>query len=113
MNSQNNSFKLSEEEINSSVKAVANMRVFFGHQSVGKNILDGINDIAEGVDNKINIVESRVVNDKSEAAFYHAGVGKNNDPTLKINWPTNNPILTKKDSDSPNLDNLDNNFVLP
>ena len=85
MNSKNNSFKLSEQEINSTVKTVANMRVFFGHQSVGKNILDGINDISEGVDNKIKIVESRVVNDKSEAAFYHAGVGKNNDPNLKTN----------------------------
>jgi hypothetical protein len=84
MNSQNNSFKLSEEEINSSLKAVANMRIFFGHQSVGKNILDGINDISEGVNNKINIVESRVAEDNSGPAFLHAGVGKNTDPLSKI-----------------------------
>jgi len=84
MNSQNNSFKLSEEEINSSVKAVANMRIFFGHQSVGKNILDGINDISEGLNNKINIVESRTTDDSSEPAFLHAGVGKNNDHLSKI-----------------------------
>ena len=84
MNSQNNSFKLSEEEINSSIKAVANMRIFFGHQSVGKNILDGINDISEGVNNKINIVESRIADDNSEAAFFHADVGKNKDPFSKI-----------------------------
>ena len=84
MDSQNNSFKLSEEEINSSVKAVANMRIFFGHQSVGKNILDGINDISEGGNNKINIVESRIADDSSESAFLHAGVGKNTDPLSKI-----------------------------
>ena len=84
MNSQNNSFKLSEEEINSSVKVVANMRIFFGHQSVGKNILDGINDISEGLNNKINIVESRTTDDSSEPAFLHAGVGKNNDHLSKI-----------------------------
>ena len=84
MNSQNNSFKLSEEEINSSVKAVANMRIFFGHQSVGKNILDGINDISEDLNNKINIVESRTTDESSEPAFLHAGVGKNNDHLSKI-----------------------------
>ena len=85
MDSQNNSLKLAEKEINSSVTAVANMRIFFGHQSVGKNILDGINDISEGVNNKINIVESRTADESSDPAFYHAGVGKNNDPNLKIN----------------------------
>ena len=84
MDSQNNSFKLAEKEINSSVTAVANMRIFFGHQSVGKNILDGINDISEGGNNKINIVESRIADDSSEPAFLHAGVGKNKDPLSKI-----------------------------
>jgi len=84
MNSKNNSFKLSEQEINSSVKTVANMRVFFGHQSVGKNILDGINDISEGANNKINIVESRIADDSSEPAFLHTGIGKNTDPLSKI-----------------------------
>ena len=57
---------------------------FFGHQSVGKNILDGINDISESVANKINIVESRVVNENA-VALYHANVGKNVDPRSKIN----------------------------
>jgi len=84
MDSQNNSFKLAEKEINSSVMDVANMRIFFGHQSVGQNILDGINDISEDVNNKITIVESRIADDSSEPAFLHAGVGKNTDPLSKI-----------------------------
>lgn len=33
-----------------------------------------------------------------------------NDPNLDIKWPVNNPILAKKDLESPNLDNIDNNF---
>ncbi len=33
-----------------------------------------------------------------------------NDLTLEINWPTNNPILTKKDLDLPTLNDIDNNF---
>jgi len=84
MDSQNNSFKLSEEEINSSFKAVANMRIFFGHQSVGKNILDGIREISEDSGNKVNISESRVANDNNEAVFLHAGIGKNEDPYSKM-----------------------------
>jgi len=33
-----------------------------------------------------------------------------NDPTLDISWPTENPILAKKDSDLPTLNEIDNNF---
>ena len=33
-----------------------------------------------------------------------------NDSTLEINWPSDNPILTKKDLDLPTLNDIDNNF---
>lgn len=33
-----------------------------------------------------------------------------NDPALAINWPIKNPILAKKDLESPNLSDIDNNF---
>ena len=33
-----------------------------------------------------------------------------NDPTLGINWPTQTPILAKKDLESPKLESIDNNF---
>ncbi len=33
-----------------------------------------------------------------------------NDPTLEINWPVDNPILTKKDLELSRLKDIDNNF---
>ena len=33
-----------------------------------------------------------------------------NDPSLKITWPIDNPILTQKDLESPKLGDIDNNF---
>ena len=35
-----------------------------------------------------------------------------NDKTLNIQWPVENPILTKKDLDLPPLENIDNNFSI-
>ena len=34
-----------------------------------------------------------------------------NDPALNIKWPTNEPIVIKKDLELPTLQNADNNFV--
>jgi len=34
-----------------------------------------------------------------------------NDPTLNIQWPIKNPIISNKDDELPLLENLDNNFV--
>jgi len=34
-----------------------------------------------------------------------------NNPTLGINWPVENPILTKKDLELPLLSDIDNNFL--
>jgi len=33
-----------------------------------------------------------------------------NDPTLNIKWPTDTPIVSKKDAELPTLENSDNNF---
>jgi dTDP-4-dehydrorhamnose 3,5-epimerase len=33
-----------------------------------------------------------------------------NDDNLRIQWPIQNPLLIKKDCQSPNLENIDNNF---
>jgi len=34
-----------------------------------------------------------------------------NDPALNISWPLKNPVVSKKDSNSPILQQADNNFV--
>lgn len=66
-------------------KKLAEKRVFFGHQSVGFNILDGIKDI-EADNHQINlkIVESVDPRDLILPVFAHAKVGRNADPNSKV-----------------------------
>ena len=42
-----NHIQLSNKDIDVSLRTVGNMRYFFGHQSVGDNILAGIDDISK------------------------------------------------------------------
>ena len=59
-------------------------RIFFGHQSVGSNILDGIGDIL--TDNEdLKLIESRNPEDCTGSCFFHCRVGTNQDPLSKIN----------------------------
>lgn len=59
--------------------------LFFGHQSVGYNILDGINDLmAEYPQIKLNIVETTAASALEKPIFAHSKVGKNSMPQSKI-----------------------------
>jgi hypothetical protein len=64
---------------------VAGARIFFGHQSVGQNIIDGISELAAGRGlPSLSIVETRDAPKGGNAVFAHAPVGKNGDPSGKI-----------------------------
>lgn len=59
-------------------------KIYFGHQSVGQNILDGINDVMkQNQQIKLNIVELAKITDFDKPFFSHSGVGKNEDPRSK------------------------------
>lgn len=63
--------------------ALAEGRFFFGHQSVGRNIVDGMVDLlAEHREIPLMIAESR--NFGARPAFYHATVGRNQFPQEKL-----------------------------
>jgi len=65
---------------------LAEKKIFFGHQSVGFNIVDGLKDVMEEHDYiTLNIVETNDPADFDQPIFAHAKVGKNLDPTSKIN----------------------------
>ncbi len=65
--------------------ALANKKIYFGHQSVGYNIIDGIKDImVEMPDIKLNIVETRKPNDFNQGIFAHSPVGANCKPLSKV-----------------------------
>ncbi len=64
---------------------LAQKKIYFGHQSVGYNILDGINDLMQ--ENKqitLNIVETSDNQVFSHGVLAHSKIGKNTDPLSKI-----------------------------
>jgi hypothetical protein len=65
---------------------VSQKKIYFGHQSVGYNIIDGIKDVMkENPQIKLNIVETSNPADFNSGIFAHSRVGKNQDPKSKVN----------------------------
>jgi len=70
---------------NIDLNKLKNKKIYFGHQSVGYNILDGINDIVK--ENKLEgfrIVETNNIEDFNKPIFGHSKNGKNTDPISKV-----------------------------
>ena len=66
-------------------KKLAQKKIYFGHQSVGFNIVDGIRDVMkEHPQIKLHIVESSNASDLKAGTFLHSRVGKNVDPRSKV-----------------------------
>jgi hypothetical protein len=64
---------------------LAEKKIFFGHQSVGYNIIDGITDIINERDYiKINVIEAREPAAFDQPVFAHSQVGMNTEPFSKI-----------------------------
>ena len=59
--------------------------IFFGHKSVGNNIIDGVRDLVDSHDYIIlRIYETKVADRVNGAMFVHAPVGRNMEPESKI-----------------------------
>lgn len=66
-------------------KDLSRKRIYFGHQSVGANILNGVKDIMQEYGNiKLNIEKTSEAEDFNAPVFAHARIGKNADPFSKI-----------------------------
>lgn len=60
-------------------------RIYFGHQSVGANILDGVRALCRAFPaHGLNIVETARPDDFSVPVFGHSKIGRNQDPRSKI-----------------------------
>jgi len=69
----------------SSWNKLSQKKIYFGHQSVGNNIIKGLEDILkENPQIKLNIVETNNPADFSAPIFAHSHNGKNHDPISKI-----------------------------
>ncbi len=73
------------DSIRNDIKLVADKRIFFGHQSVGKNIIKGIQELSQeaGIDD-VTIIEYQPSMQLPEHGFLlHAAVGENTKPVSK------------------------------
>ena len=68
----------------SSIDRIAGARVFFGHQSVGMNILDGLKVLAAEQGVPLRIVERSTATGLNPGTFAHGFVGTNGAPTTKL-----------------------------
>jgi len=65
---------------------LAQKKIYFGHRSVGNNILDGVKDIMkENPKIQLNIVETTDQADFNVGLLGHSPIGDNGDPISKIN----------------------------
>ena len=65
-------------------KKLSEKKIFFGHQSVGFNIIDGIKDVMKEYPAiKLNIVETNDPGEFDKPVFEHSRAGKNIDPESK------------------------------
>jgi hypothetical protein len=66
-------------------KKLSEKKVYFGHQSVGNNIINGIKDLMkENPQVKLNILKTKDPTDFGAPIFAHANIGKNRNPKSKI-----------------------------
>lgn len=64
---------------------LATRRVYFGHQSVGGNIVDGIQAVlADHPEMKLRVVEAAKVDSSDPPGIYQARIGHNGDPGSKL-----------------------------
>ena len=74
-----------EEVSNVKWSSLAQKRIYFGHQSVGFNIIDGLNKIVkQNPDIKLNILKAGDSVEGNDSFFAHSQVGKNRNPISKI-----------------------------
>jgi hypothetical protein len=70
-------------ELKSHLERLSSARVYFGHQSVGNNVLDGLRVLAAAEGVALRIVEAPAGLDDDSPGIVHAKVGKNRVPTTK------------------------------
>jgi len=75
---------LPDTSLRADLQRVAAMRIYFGHQSVGGNILDGVKQLSADTDIPVQVVESRDAQGVSPGTLGHVRVGTNGNPEGKL-----------------------------
>ena len=64
--------------------ALSNARIFFGHQSVGRNLLQGLSDLSEQAAVPLRVVKIENDGTGDQPGLFHTDIGKNRDPLGKL-----------------------------
>ncbi len=75
---------ISDAKLRADLQRVAAMRIYFGHQSVGGNILDGIRQLAARTGVPLRIAEASSASEVGAATFAHTFVAENRNPFGKL-----------------------------
>jgi len=73
-----------EVDFKDALDKLSEKKIFFGHQSVGLNIVEGINDINHRSNNRLNILKTKNPDSFETPVFAHSTVGFNTDPRSKV-----------------------------
>lgn len=71
-------------ELRDALRRIAQSRVFFGHQSVGADVIRGLAELAEHAGIRLNVVAGRGLELADGPCFAHARIGHNGDPAAKL-----------------------------
>ena len=71
-------------EVTEALEKLQQVQLFFGHQSVGMNILSGIETVAEDNQVDLTIIETSSANGLPEPCLAHAYIGQNFQPLTKL-----------------------------
>src|SRR5438105_13186603 len=74
----------SDEALRAELSLLATKRIYFAHQSVGANILEGVADLARSVGAPVRIVQAPRAADVPAGAFGHFFVPENGAPLEKL-----------------------------
>jgi len=85
MSDQKHSYESLEKVTDSAWENLSQKKVYFGHQSVGTNIIDGIEMLAkQNPSIKLNITKTTNKADFTQGIFAHSSIGGNTDPKSKV-----------------------------
>jgi len=93
--------EIMDENVLTEINKIDKLNIYFGHQSVGYNIIQGLNDIIKSIpDSQLNIIDIDQTREVSGSYFAHSKIGYNRQPRTKCDnliLRLNDPILKDVD----------------
>jgi len=79
---------VSADEVDATIRAelehVSQRRIFFAHQSVGENLIEGIRQLSATAGVPVHMVETPTASGVPPATFGHTFIARNGEPFLKV-----------------------------